>query len=181
MQPRRPTGRDAVVFSTGPHWITLSPALFCLGIAGAVERWGTGPLVERLGLAVLAEEVATIDFAVGALVVVGVIAGIVVGLLRATSTRLRVTTGGVRWEQRGLGAHDVAAGFDVIDGVQVQQGILGRILGYGTVDVRGRNAIGRRRRIARPDAFRRAVEDQMSTWLCRDLGSGQRRTKLATG
>jgi hypothetical protein len=158
MQARRAAGREVVIFSTGLHWITLAPALLCMGIAGAVENWGTSGLVERLGLEALPEQMmATLGFDLDSLIatlaVLVAVVGLGRGLVHALSTHLRVTSSGVHWEQRGFRAHEVSAGFEVIDGVRVEQGLLGRILGYGTVNVLGRNAIGRRRRMSRPEAF----------------------------
>jgi hypothetical protein len=185
MDARRAGAPEIVIFSTGLHWTTLAPGLLFLVVAGAARNWGTAGLLERAGLEALPERVMAatgfeLDTLIATLAVVIGVPAFARGLVRALCTSFRVTSRGVRWEQRGFGAHDLWAGFESVESVQVQQGVLGRILGYGTVSVLGRNAIGRRRRIAQPHAFRKAADDQTSKWLCRDLGTGARR-KTAAG
>ncbi len=175
-----------MLFSAGLHWITFAPAIFFLGIAGAVQAWGTRGLVGRLGLEALPEQVAALigldlDSALTMVATLLAVAMVGTGLARVLSTRLAVTANGVRWERRGLRAHEVTARFETIESVDVEQGFLGRLLGYGTVNVLGRNAIGRRRRIAQPAAFRKVFNDQMSKWLCRDLGTDPRGKRAMTG
>lgn len=184
MDARRAQGREAAVYSAGPHWIALEPGAFFLGIAAAVQHWGTSDLVERFELDAIPEQVMSItgsdlDSAITTLALLLGVVALGRGLARVLFTRLRVTPSSVRWEQRGLRSHDLAAGFGSVEGLEVEQGFLGRLLGYGTVNVRGRNAIGRRRRISRPTAFRKACNDQMSTWLCRPLASDPRRKKAS--
>jgi hypothetical protein len=178
MDARRAGPGEKVVFSTGLHWTTLAPGLFFLAIAGATRNWGTAGLVERLGQEHLAERVqAAIGFDLDTLIVtlaLGIGVPVFVrALIRLLGTHFRVTARGLRWEVRG---HDLTAGFETIESVRVDQGLLGRLLGYGTVSVLGRNAIGRRRRVSRPDAFRKAADDHMAAWLCRDLGGTRRKS-----
>jgi hypothetical protein len=179
MKARRAEAREPAIYTASLHWITLAPAVFCLGIAAAVQRWGTSTLFERVGWDTIPAELAsTTGFELDATItVLALLIGIPVfigGVSKIFSTRFRVTASGVRWEH---GRRDVSAGFGTIGDVEVEQGLFGRLLGYGTVTLRGRNAIGRRRDIARPAEFRAALNNAMSAWLCRDLGQDPRRKK----
>jgi hypothetical protein len=180
MDARRAGAGEKVVFSTGLHWTTLAPGLFFLAIAGATRNWDTAGLVERFGQEELPARVqAATGFDLDTLIVtLALVIGVPVfvrALIRLLGTRFRVTGRGLRWEVRG---HDLTAGFETIESVRVDRGLFGGMLGYGTVTVLGRNAIGRRRRIARPDAFRKAADDSMAAWLCRDLGGARRKTAV---
>jgi hypothetical protein len=175
--------REAAKFSIGLHWITLVPGFLCLGIAAAVHQWGTTGLAEQVGLEDAVDQVAaTIGYDLDAAVVlVAALAGVpwlLTALLRLVSTRLQVSASTVEWKG-GMGAQPVTVSFGAIESLDLEQGALGRLLGYGTLHFRGRNALGRRRSMARPVAFRTVFNDQMSTWLCRDLGGDPRRKRAA--
>jgi len=118
---------ERVVYETGLHWLVYGRAilLFLAAIALAVgSQWagatGTGIMLILAAL----------------LAVVGVIAFIHAAIRRA-STELAATDQRVVFKRGVFARHTVEMNRSKIESIDVDQSILGRLLGYGTVRVRG--------------------------------------------
>jgi uncharacterized membrane protein YdbT with pleckstrin-like domain len=90
--------------------------------------------------------------------------------MRSRRTRFVVTS--TRVAQRGglLSSRESSVPYQCVDAISVSKGVLGRLLGYGTVKVAGPGATAKWRHVERPDALRRAADARLHAWLCRDLG-----------
>jgi uncharacterized membrane protein YdbT with pleckstrin-like domain len=74
------------------------------------------------------------------------------------TTEIAVTTGRVIYKTGFIKRHTVEMNMDKVESVDVDQSLLGRILGYGTVDIRGTGAsIEQLEYIARPLELRNAI------------------------
>jgi uncharacterized membrane protein YdbT with pleckstrin-like domain len=119
---------ETVVYLTSLHWLVYCRAVFLLVLAvvvfiasGSVDQRGIA-----LGLEILA----------GVLLVVAAISGIRALIQRAT-TELAVTDRRVIYKVGIFQRHTMEMNRSKVETVGVDQSILGRLLGYGTVVVRG--------------------------------------------
>ena len=84
--------------------------------------------------------------------------------LTRVSTELAVTNRKVIGKWGLISRRTIEQRLEKIDSIEVEQTILGRILGYGTVEVRGSGvSMTPLRMIAGPLTFRRRVEDALNT------------------
>jgi PH (Pleckstrin Homology) domain-containing protein len=94
----------------------------------------------------------------------GVIAGValVVGTLRRSSTEMAVTTRRVIVKTGILSRHVLELMLSKVESVAVEQGVSGRMLGYGTIVLRGTGGTAERfARVADPLQFRARVQEQI--------------------
>ena len=118
---------ERVVYETGLHWLVYGRAVLTFLVAVAVAIASpyapsdTQPLV--LGLAAL-------------VALAGLVFFLVAGIRRAT-TELAVTNQRVVYKRGLMGRHTVEMNRSKIESVDVDQSLLGRIFGYGTVQLRG--------------------------------------------
>lgn len=141
---------ENVIFDGHLHWIIYRKAIFfliCTLIAAAAAayfrdthyRWPAGLAVAAIfGLLTLA-------FAIHA-------------WWRSFTTEIAVTTARVIYKTGFIRRHTVEMNMDKVESVDVDQSLLGRILDYGTVDIRGTGAsIEQLEHIAHPLELRNAI------------------------
>jgi uncharacterized membrane protein YdbT with pleckstrin-like domain len=120
---------EAVVYATRLHWLiythTILLLIACIILAGAVLFTSDNQSIS------LAIAIAAVMFALLTLVV-GLRA-----FIRRTTTELAVTDHRVIYKSGLLSRHTIEMNRDKVESVDVDQSLLGRILGYGTVIVRG--------------------------------------------
>ena len=120
---------ETIVYSTKLHWRVYIQAILlviaCVIIAGAAVSTSDS---QNLSLAF---KIAAVIFALLALS-----AGLRAFIRRAT-TELAVTDHRVIYKSGLLSRHTIEMNRDKVESVDVDQSLLGRILGYGTVVVRG--------------------------------------------
>jgi uncharacterized membrane protein YdbT with pleckstrin-like domain len=118
---------ERVVYETGLHWLVYGRAILTfliaagLAVASGYASSDAQPLV--LGLAVLAALVGLVFF-------------IIAGIRRAT-TELAVTDQRVVFKRGLFARHTVEMNRAKVESVDVDQSLMGRIFGYGTVQLRG--------------------------------------------
>jgi len=120
---------ETIVYSTKLHWRVYIQAILlviaCIIITGAAVATN-----DNQGIS-LAFGIAAVIFALLALS-----AGLRAFIRRAT-TELAVTDHRVIYKSGLLSRHTIEMNRDKVESVDVDQSLLGRILGYGTVVVRG--------------------------------------------
>jgi uncharacterized membrane protein YdbT with pleckstrin-like domain len=120
---------ETIVYSTKLHWRVYIQAILlviaCVIIAGAAVATN-----DNQGIS-LAFGIAAVIFALLALS-----AGLRAFIRRAT-TELAVTDHRLIYKSGLLSRHTIEMNRDKVESVDVDQSLLGRILGYGTVVVRG--------------------------------------------
>ena len=118
---------ENVVHATRMHWIIFLPAM--LWLAGALVLWIFG--LSRDG-----------DLRIGgeALAAIALIFGIAAGtpaFIRWISTELAVTDRRVIYKAGLISRHTLEMNRSKVESVDVDQSLLGRMLGFGTIVVRG--------------------------------------------
>jgi len=120
---------ETVVYATKLHWLiyvnTILLALVCVVLVGAAVSTSDNQSIS------LAFAIAAIIFALLALST-----GLRAFIRRAT-TELAVTDHRVIYKSGLLSRHTIEMNRDKVESVDVDQSLLGRIFGYGTVVVRG--------------------------------------------
>ena len=123
---------EQVVYETGLHWLVYGRAILltvltlAFAIAAAVLSQGTtggAPVVIALGLAALCALLAALAFLTAA--------------IRRASTELAVTDQLILFKHGVFSRHTVEMNRSKVESVDVDQTLLGRIFGYGTVVLRG--------------------------------------------
>ena len=117
---------ESIVYSARLHWLVYLPAIVPLVIAaafavGAVElpQWRTAL---EIGAGVFLLFAATTGFR---------------AFLRRTTTELAITSHRVIYKAGLFGRHTMEMSLAKVESVDVDQSILGRVFGYGTVVMRG--------------------------------------------
>jgi uncharacterized membrane protein YdbT with pleckstrin-like domain len=118
---------EVVVYSTGLHWLVYRTAILLLCVAIAL---GIGALY------VSPEMQLVLLIAAGIFAVLALLAGAIAAIRRA-STELAVTDQRVIYKRGIFGRHTIEMNRSKVESVDVDQSIIGRILGYGTVVLRG--------------------------------------------
>ena len=120
---------ETVVYATKLHWLiyvnTILLAIVCVVLVGAAVSTSDNQSIS------LAFAIAAIIFALVALST-----GLRAFIRRAT-TELAVTDHRVIYKSGLLSRHTIEMNRDKVESVDVDQSLLGRIFGYGTVVVRG--------------------------------------------
>jgi uncharacterized membrane protein YdbT with pleckstrin-like domain len=120
---------ETVVYATKLHWLiyvnTILLAIVCVVLVGAAVSTSDNQSIS------LAFAIAAIIFALLALST-GLRA-----FIRRTTTELAVTDHRVIYKSGLLSRHTIEMNRDKVESVDVDQSLLGRIFGYGTVVVRG--------------------------------------------
>ncbi|MGO8914660.1 MAG: PH domain-containing protein [Stellaceae bacterium] len=118
---------ERVVYETGLHWLVYGRAVFtllvaaALAIASAYAPSDTAPLVQLLA---------------GLMALIGMLSFLVAALRRA-GTELAVTDQRVVYKRGIVARHTIEMNRSKVESVDVDQTLLGRIFGYGTVKLRG--------------------------------------------
>ena len=119
---------EKVIYATSLHWLVYLRAIMLLIVAGACLV--ASRMVPEPGVTLALQIVAAL-FGVIALVS-GVSA-----LIRRSTTELAVTDRRVIFKTGVFQRHSMEMNLSKVETVGVNQSILGRVLGYGTVIVRG--------------------------------------------
>jgi uncharacterized membrane protein YdbT with pleckstrin-like domain len=138
---------ETVRFRTNVHWSVYLKAITALVIGLVLLAWywqdGTGNMVLLLAAAA---------FGVSALILV------VPPFLERLGTEIAITDRRIIYKTGLVQRHTVEISMDKVESVDVDQSVLGRIFGYGTVTVRGTGeAAEPLRNVAAPIALRNAV------------------------
>ncbi|MBV9754537.1 MAG: PH domain-containing protein [Hyphomicrobiales bacterium] len=147
---------EVVTYVTHKHWVIFVAPIFQLVVAlvlvgigfkiGDLWIW-LGWLMRILGYVVLA---------IGAVHLLG-------AWISRITTELAVTNRKVVGKWGLISRRTIEQRLDKVDSIEVEQSILGRILGYGTVEVRGSGvSMTPLRLIGDPITFRRRVEDALN-------------------
>jgi uncharacterized membrane protein YdbT with pleckstrin-like domain len=124
---------EALVYETGLHWLVYGRAILLFALAAALAV-AAGLAVS--GALVPPNDVNYLLIPAAACAVLGFIAFIVAAVRRA-STELAVTDQRVIFKTGIISRHTLEMNRSKVESVDVDQSILGRILGYGTVLLRG--------------------------------------------
>jgi membrane protein YdbS with pleckstrin-like domain len=120
---------EELLARTRPHWIVLIPPLGTLVVAFAVV----------IGDFVIAPQaqIALVGYGVAALLaLVGLLHLFARWLVRAT-TEYGVTSVRVVQKRGIISLHTIEMNLDKVESVDVDQGLLGRLLNYGAVEIHG--------------------------------------------
>ncbi len=118
---------ETIIYETGLHWLVYSRAILLLLVAigaGIGSSYLDGD--PRLILEIIA----------AAFLALAIIAAVIAGIRRA-STQLAVTDQRVIFKRGVFSRHTIEMNRSKVESVDVDQSVLGRILNYGTVLVRG--------------------------------------------
>ena len=152
-------GGEIVVYKTGCHWIVIFWPLVCgavLGFVGFVFFAG-GWMATRNG--------GRYEGALvwGALALLGAVALIAGGIIRRLATEVAVSNKRVLIKTGLLSRRSVEVLLPKVESIGVDEPFLGRILGYGSVIVRGTGGTFETfDQIARPNELRRQVQEQLA-------------------
>ena len=147
---------ETVVYATKLHWLiyinTILLAIVCVVLVGAAVSTSDNQSIS------LAFAIAAIIFALLALST-----GLRAFIRRAT-TELAVTDHRVIYKSGLLSRHTIEMNRDKVESVDVDQSLLGRIFGYGTVVVRGTGgSLEPMRNIGDPLSFRSHITASPTT------------------
>ncbi len=150
---------EKVVYSTRLHWIVLVPALLLCALFGAP---GVALLVasaNRSGDPGVTSQSLTIGGA-ALLVIAAVI--LVRGILTRNAVRMAVTNKRVIAKVGIVTRRTIDLLLSRVESVGVEEGVMGRMLGYGTVVIRGTGGTPESfGKIAHPLEFRTQVQQQI--------------------
>jgi uncharacterized membrane protein YdbT with pleckstrin-like domain len=136
---------ETLIFATGLHWLTYLPSilLFIVAVAMAVAS-----------RAVDQDMAQPLLLAAGVVLMIAILVWIVEAIRRA-SVEVAVTDQRVIFKAGIISRHTIEIHRSKVESVDVDQSILGRIFGYGTVVVRGTGgSLEPMRNIAEPLKFR---------------------------
>jgi uncharacterized membrane protein YdbT with pleckstrin-like domain len=124
---------ETIVYSTKLHWIIYWKAIFLIIISIILfSKWYT---IDNQNLS-LALFIAAIIFALLAL------SSAFVKFIKQWTTELAVTDRRVIYKERLIARRTLEMNRSRIESVDVYQSILGRLLGYGTITLRGTGGSG---------------------------------------
>lgn len=120
---------ETVLATARLHWIVLLPSILTIvaGIAAAIWAWASG--MDR-------DQAKFVYALAGFLALFGVLTFLGRLIVRATS-EFAVTNRRVIVKRGIISLHTVEMNEDKVESVDVDQGILGRLLGYGRVTIHG--------------------------------------------
>ena len=148
---------ETVVYKTRLHWtVLLSHAFFALLFGG------TAITLLATGVSHRTSDNASSQYAVGAALIVVSAALIGIGILKRNATEMAVTNKRVLVKVGILSRKTFEMLLSRVESIGVEEPVLGRMLGYGTVIVRGVGGTPEPfTRIANPLEFRRQVQQQI--------------------
>jgi uncharacterized membrane protein YdbT with pleckstrin-like domain len=143
---------ERVITATRPHWFLYVPAIVLALLAIAIEIWATRLETTNSLIVLLCRIILPALFA-GAAIVAWVPA-----FVRRATTELAATDKRIIYKTGLLKRHTIEMNMEKVESVNVDQSILGRIFGYGTVTIHGTGgSLEPLRAIAEPLAFRNCV------------------------
>ena len=118
---------EQVIYETGLHWLVYGRAILFFAIAVVLALVSAYAPTDSQPLVLIVA---------GAAAVVGLLL-FAIAALRRRSTELAVTDQRVVFKRGLIARHTIEMNRSKVESVDVDQSLLGRILGYGTVRVRG--------------------------------------------
>jgi uncharacterized membrane protein YdbT with pleckstrin-like domain len=148
---------EIVVYEARLHWILfLKPAILSvifIAIAAALFYFASDSI--NSGNVVLMQRIG------GALIVLAIIP-IVVGIFRRSAREYAVTNKRVVMQTGVMGRQTEEVFLNKIESSGVEQAVMGRLLGYGTVTIRGTGgSFGPFERVSAPLELRRQIQEQI--------------------
>jgi len=123
---------ERVIYTTGLHWLVYGRAFVLLAIAVLLAIFSAVKLADPNLTSIAMGGLALAAF----LALLGLLAFIAAAIRRAT-TELAVTDQRVILKRGVIARHTIEMNRSKVESVDVDQSVLGRILSYGTVLVRG--------------------------------------------
>jgi uncharacterized membrane protein YdbT with pleckstrin-like domain len=120
---------ETIVYATRLHWVVYLRTIVLLTIC-----------ILLVAVAVTTSDHQNVSLALGIAAIIFALLGLSAGLrafIRRTTTELAVTDHRVIYKAGLLARHTIEMNRDKVESVDVDQTLLGRIFGYGTVTVRG--------------------------------------------
>jgi uncharacterized membrane protein YdbT with pleckstrin-like domain len=160
------TSGEVVLYRTRLHWSVLVwPVLVAV-------LFGVG------AIALFSAAIGTrVQGRAGVFVFLGLLCGLVaaaavaVGLIRRSSTEMAVTNRRVLMKTGIFARKTIELVLSKVESIGVEQGVMARLAGYGTVVVRGTGGTHELfERVARPLEFRRQVQEQINQIQSRSEG-----------
>ena len=140
---------ETVLVKTRPHWIVLLSPLLLLGLAA---------ILAIATFVVLSGSPALAGYAVAGLVALYGLFSLLVGMVVRATTEFCITDHRVIVKRGFFSLHTVELNVDKVESVDVDQSLIGRMFGYGTVTIHG---VGARwdpiSQITDPLGFRNAI------------------------
>jgi uncharacterized membrane protein YdbT with pleckstrin-like domain len=138
---------ETVRFRTNVHWFVYLAAIAALGVGAALGGWYFWN--DQQGLVLL---LSTLVFLTAGFLLA------IAAWLKRFGTEIAVTNRRVIYKTGLIRRHTTEINMDKIESVDVDQSVLGRLFGYGTVTIRGTGeAVEPLRDIADPIDFRNAI------------------------
>jgi uncharacterized membrane protein YdbT with pleckstrin-like domain len=167
---------EKVSYKTGLHWsVLIGPfllgALFAIGalLLSIYAYSDKGAASNTSGASVPSEIILT---SVGILSILAAIT-IISGIVRRNSTEMAVTNKRVIVKTGILGRRTFELLLSQIESILVEENLIGRMLGFGTVIIRGTGStLDPLRKIARPLEFRKQVQEHIEVYQQRSPASG---------
>ena len=134
-------------------WPVIVPSLILLGVGGYLVYHYANADVDNMK-----------EIGVGLIVVAALVFGI--GLTKRNATEMAVTNKRVLIKQGVFGRRTLEILLQKIESIAVEESMSGRILGFGTVIVRGTGGTPEPfKKMAHPLEFRRHVEEQVESLM----------------
>lgn len=141
---------ERVIFDGHLHWIIYRKAIF----------WFLCTLIAALAAAHFRETHYRWTALLALVIVLGLLTFVfaIHAWWRSFTTEIAVTTTRVIYKRGFIQRHTAEMNMDKVESVDVDQSLLGRILGYGTVDIKGTGAsIEQLKPVAHPLELRNAI------------------------
>jgi uncharacterized membrane protein YdbT with pleckstrin-like domain len=149
---------ETVLYKTRLHWIVLIWQLVAGMLLGGI---GLIFVVEGYEVSAKGGSYAAM-IVVGLLLLVGAAVSVSVGLIRKNSTEVAVSNKRVLIKTGFISRKSIEVLLSKVESISVDESPLGRMLGYGSVIVRGTGGTFETfDRIAHPNEFRRQVQQQL--------------------
>lgn len=124
---------ERVIYTTGLHWLVYGRAIFFLALAAVLALVAALWTSDDPALATSRFVALAVD---GLFAVMGLLS-FISAAIRRRSTELAVTDQRVILKRGVIARHTIEMNRSKVESVDVDQSVLGRIFGYGTVLVRG--------------------------------------------
>ena len=152
---------ETVAYSTRLHWIVLVPALLLCALFGTPGVALLVASVNRTGDPRLSAQSLTIGG--GALLAIAIVI-LVRGILTRNAVRMAVTNKRVIAKVGVVTRRTIDLLLSRVESVGVEESVMGRMLGYGTVVIRGTGGTPESfSKIAHPLEFRTKVQQQIDS------------------
>jgi uncharacterized membrane protein YdbT with pleckstrin-like domain len=142
---------EQVIYETGLHWLIYGRAIILFVAAAALTIGALNVPHDGPNMA----NGQTLVFGVAGIVLVLAIIAAAAAAIRRVTTELAVTNQRVIYKRGVFARHTIEMNRSKVESVDVDQSILGRFLGYGTLLVRGTGgSLEPLERVSDPLAFR---------------------------